>query len=75
LPGNLVEEYRAGMIATASPFTGFQPIAKISALSNDWSKMIPTGVVRGLFAGENYKRSDTISTGGFYCTRFGGVFR
>src|SRR6185295_15531445 len=25
LPGNRVDEYRAGMIATASPFTGFQP--------------------------------------------------
>jgi hypothetical protein len=35
LPGNLVEEYRAGMIATASPFTGFQPIAKVRALSNE----------------------------------------
>jgi hypothetical protein len=34
LPGNLVEEYRAGMIATASPFTGFQPIATVRGLSN-----------------------------------------
>jgi hypothetical protein len=35
LPGNLVEEYRAGMIATASPFTGFQTNAKLKALSNE----------------------------------------
>jgi hypothetical protein len=26
LPGNLVEEYRAGIMTTASPFTGFQII-------------------------------------------------
>src|SRR6266496_6867720 len=45
LPGNLVEEYRAGMIATASPFTGFQPIAKLRALSNDraeWDSLVAT---------------------------------
>gem|GEM_PF-3981574 len=33
LPGNLVEEYRAGIIATASPFTGFQPILRGGPLS------------------------------------------
>src|SRR6266567_1264109 len=35
LPGNLVEEYRAGMIATASPFTGFHISATLQGLSND----------------------------------------
>jgi hypothetical protein len=34
LPGNLVEQYRAGMIATASPLTGLQPSAELSGLSN-----------------------------------------
>jgi hypothetical protein len=35
LPGNLVEPYRAGMIATASPFTGFQRIRKHGQMSNE----------------------------------------
>jgi hypothetical protein len=35
LPGNLVEPYRAGMIATASPFTGFQRIRKQGQMSNE----------------------------------------
>jgi hypothetical protein len=39
LPGNLVEEYRAGMIATASPFTGLQPNVKVRTLSNGGDKL------------------------------------
>ncbi|HWN99599.1 MAG TPA: nickel pincer cofactor biosynthesis protein LarB, partial [Blastocatellia bacterium] len=35
MPGNLVEAYRAGIIATAAPFTGFQPIVPRRGLSND----------------------------------------
>jgi len=43
LPGNLVEEYRAGMIATAAPFTGFQPSLKRRSLSNRRTRFRVTG--------------------------------
>src|SRR5205085_7945400 len=40
LPGNLVEPYRAGMIATASPFTGLQSIRKPGQMSNDAARRL-----------------------------------
>ena len=51
MPGNLVEAYRAGMIATASPFTGFQRIPALRKLSNEDAATTKTNRARCMRGG------------------------
>jgi hypothetical protein len=48
LPGNLVEPYRAGMIATAVPFTGLHSSAKHGQLSNEAEDRIQKSEYRAI---------------------------